>query len=59
MVASPVADVLPVRGNLLKLSGLSINLNRFSAPFMASLTSKARMWEKPVPRRQNSQPLTA
>jgi hypothetical protein len=51
MVASPVPDELPVRGNFLKLTGLSINLNRFSAPFPASLPSKGRIGGKHAPRR--------
>jgi hypothetical protein len=59
MVASPFADALPVRGNLLKLSGLSINLNRFSAPFPTSIAVKGRNGEKTCPQAQISHPLTA
>jgi hypothetical protein len=42
-VASPVPGALPGRGNLLKLTGLSRNLNRFSAQFLSPGPAKERM----------------
>ena len=56
-VASPVPDFgedfVWDRGNLLKLTGLSINLNRFSAPFPASFRSQGRIPGKPAATRRN------
>ena len=56
-VASPVPgfgeNSVWDRSNFLKLTGLSINLNRFSAPFLTSFPLKGRMGGKRAPRRIN------